>query len=757
MKPGTDSDREAEGARAPILDSAKLLGMISPGGLLTRHLSAFQPRPGQQSMMQSVLEAYEKNAVALIEAGTGIGKSIAYLIPALLWAAKTSERTVISTHTIPLQEQLFLKDLPLLLKALGLEMQVSLVKGMGNYICLRKWGHVIDEVATFPREEAESLLSIEPWVDSIYQGKAQGPLPRLPSKDTWERISADRETCMGRTCPEYAQCPFVKDRLQAKEAQILIVNHALLFSDLSMRPQLGGDPEEKGGLLPAYSRVVLDEAHHLEDIARKYFTIDVSQRALFSLLSRVSGDQRAALSMLRTQLTQWSLKIKGEFSPLIAVMHQRLQVDIPSVHHDVKEALTRYFLALESYMQSQQDAQEAGEKRGEYQVRVRSSQLNLPMWAENLFPAMKEAEAQLGRYCSSIDGVLAECAQLKDATFDERTKGIRQELKNYLLNLLEVSGNLQQLQKAFEEKDYVRWVYKVSGVGSDVGIVQAPLDMVDVLRRNLFETMRTVVLCSATLTTDGTFDFLRGRLGLTSEQMGKRALVVERQLSPFSYATQALFAIPTDLPAPEEPEFFAASVEAIWNALEVSKGNALVLFTSYRMLLACYSALKERCAERRFPLLRQGESSRSFLLEALRKNDHSILFATYSFWEGVDIVGDALRCVIIVKLPFPVPHDPLFQAQSERLYAQGKNPFMELAVPTAMIRFIQGFGRLIRKERDRGCVVCLDTRLITRSYGPRFLHILPPCRQVIDKGSVVWQEMATFYRKTHHLTMAQVI
>ena len=270
------------------------------------------------------------------------------------------------------------------------------------------------------------------------------------------------------------------------------------------------------------------------------------------------------------------------------------------------------------------------------------------------------------------------------------------------------------------------------------------------LATDLFHPMRTTVLCSATLTTDGTFDFLRGRLGLTKEMLA-RQILEERQLSPFAYATQALFAVPSDLPDPAAPEFFNAVVESIWRALEASQGNALVLFTSYRS--ACrFQRLKERCSARRFPLLRQGEASRSFLLEALRKNDHSVLFATYSFWEGVDIVGEALRCVIIVKLPFPVPGSPLFEAESERLRAQGKNPFMELSVPMAMIRFIQGFGRLIRSQRDRGCVLCFDTRLITRYYGERFLRVLPPCRQVLDKAETVWQEMVAFYRKTHYLT-----
>lgn len=748
------SSSSKKGSAKTILDPAKVLGIISPDGLLTQRFSGFQPRAGQQSMMQTVLNAYERSACALVEAGTGIGKSIAYLVPALLWAAKTQERTVISTHTIPLQEQLVQKDVPFLLKALGLDIQVSLVKGMSNYICLRKWGDVMDVVTTLPSKESEELQKIEPWVDNVYtQKKSASKLPIVPSASTWELISADRETCTGRVCPEYARCPFMQDRLQAKESQILIVNHHLLFSDLAMR--LINEGNDDKNILPAYSRLVLDEAHHVEDVARDRLALQLSQRETFRLLARISREQHGPLAMLRSHFTQWTIQQKGEFSPTIATIYQRLQVELPALHHDVIEALTHCFLGFERYMQSQNSSAEgASERKGELRLRLRNKQQTEPIWQE-LFGLMNRAAKQIHSYAASINGVLNECTELADAAFDERTQTIRAQIKSLLGNLANTSDLLERMQKPFVEKDQVRWLYKISAAGGqDVGMVEAPLDMVEALRTHLFEPMRTVVLCSATLTTDGTFEFLRGRLGLKAEQLGKRLVLEERQLSPFSYATQALFAIPTDLPEPAAPEFFDAAVEAIWKALEASRGNALVLFTSYSMLLAVYSALQKRCAERRFPLLRQGEASRSFLLEALRNDDHSILFATYSFWEGVDVVGEALRCVIIVKLPFPVPNEPLFQAQSERILAEGKNPFLELAVPSAMIRFTQGFGRLIRNQRDRGCVLCFDTRLVTRSYGARFLGSLPPCKRVIDKSATVWEEMTAFYRKTHYLTVA---
>lgn len=746
-----------EKADAPVLDLAKVLAIVQLGGALAQHFPRFQPRAGQQSMMSSVLHAYETGALALIEAGTGIGKSIAYLIPAILWAVTTGERTVISTHTIPLQEQLISKDVPLLLKALGLEMQVSLVKGMNQYICLRKWSDVQDQIPTLPPQEAEELLKIEPWVDELYvEGqKRSGTLPILPSPGTWERISADRETCIGRACSEYAHCPFVKERLQAQKAQMLIVNHHMLFSDLSMRSS--DDPLEDGGLLPAYSRLILDEAHHIEDVARDHFAMELSQQEIFRLLSRLSGDQHGRLAQLRNALSQWSVKQKGEFSSIIATLHNRLHVDIPAHHHDVREALTRCCLALEQYMQRHQENDAASDdKRGEMRLRVLSQQLLLPVWTEQIFPAMKQAMEAICGFCATIEGVLKDCRTLDNPEFDERTKGLRYEIKEYLGRLNHTSGILQTMQKSFDEDEYVRYLYKTRGTTrGDIGIVQAPLDMVQVLRERLFKPMRTVVMCSATLTTDGHFAFLRGKLGLTQEHIGSRPLLEERQLSPFAYATQALFAIPSDLPEPGSPDFLTAAVEAIWHALEASYGNALVLFTSYKMLLAAYSALKERCEARRFPLLRQGQSSRSALLEALRQDDHSILFATYSFWEGVDVVGEALRCVMIVKLPFPVPSEPLFQAQSERLHKQGKNPFMELSLPTAMMRFTQGFGRLIRNQRDRGVVLCLDTRLKTRGYGERFLSSLPRCRQVIEPCNAVWEAMRTFYRQTHYLTLGK--
>lgn len=755
--PDSACEERCEPADNLKLDLAKVLAILKPGGVLAQHFNRFQPRVEQQSMMRSVVQAYESGALALIEAGTGIGKSMAYLIPAMLWAATTGERTVISTHTIPLQEQLISKDVPLLLKALGLEMQVSLVKGMNNYICLRKWGDAMDTLPLLPKQEADELLKIEPWVDQLYvEGKdgktTSGALPILPSHSTWERISADRETCVGRSCSEYTRCPFVKDRQQAQKAQILIVNHHMLFSDLSMRSP---DSPLEDGLLPGYARIILDEAHHVEEVARAHFALTLSQQEIFRLLSRMSGEKHGRLGLLRMRLTEWSVKKKGEFSPSIAVLQQTLQVDIPAQHHEVKTALTSFFLALDEYMRQRQQEDGETDTRGESRLRVLNSQLTWPMWTEQIFPAMKQAMEEINSFCATIEGLLKECRKLDDPTFDEKTQGVRYEIKEYLGRLTHISNGLSCMQKPFNEQEYVRWVYKMRFAHTqDVGLVEAPLDMVQVLRERLFKPMRTVVLCSATLTTDGHFAFLRGKLGLNKEHTGTRPILEERHLSPFAYGTQALFAIPSDLPEPTSPDFLQSAVEAIWQALEASRGNALVLFTSYKMLLAAYSALKQRCEARRFPLLRQGQSSRSALLEALRQDDHSILFATYSFWEGVDVVGEALRCVMIVKLPFPVPNDPLFQAQSERLFAQGKNPFMELSLPMAMMRFTQGFGRLIRNQRDRGCVLCFDTRLVTRQYGTRFLSMLPRCKQVIEPSNAVWEAMRTFYRQTHYLTVA---
>lgn len=737
----------------PVLDLAKVLAILQPGGLLSQHFPRFQPRIGQEGMLQCVVHAYETGALALIEAGTGIGKSIAYLIPAILWAATTGERTVISTHTIPLQEQLISKDIPLLLKALGLEMQVSLVKGMNHYLCLRKWSDVMEKLPLLSSQEAEELLKIEPWIDQLYvEGqKTPGTLPILPSPSTWERISADRETCIGRACSEYARCPYIKDRQQAQKAQILIANHHMLFSDLSTRSP--AQPLEDG-LLPGYARLILDEAHHVEEVAREHFAGKLSQQELFRLLNRISGEQYGRLGLLRTRFTEWSLKQKKGFSPAIAALHHVLQVEISSRHHDVKTALNHFFLALERHMHRQQNDEESDDKRGQARLRVLNQQQRLPVWTEQIFPAMKQAMEEISGFCAAIEGVLKECQNLDDSDFDARTQGIRYEIKEYARRLMLLSSLLERMQQPFNEYESVRWVYKTRLANTqDIGIVEAPLDMAQILRERLFQPMRTVVLCSATLTTDGHFTFLRGKLGLTNEHTGARPLLEERHLSPFAYATQALFAIPNDLPEPGSPQFLQAAVEAIWQALEASRGNALILFTSYQMLLAAYSALKQRCEARRFPLLRQGQSSRSALLEALRQDDHSILLATYSFWEGVDVVGEALRCVMIVKLPFPVPSDPLFQAQSERLLTQGKNPFMELALPMAMMRFTQGFGRLIRNQRDRGCVLCLDTRLITRGYGERFLNMLPRCRQVLEPSSAVWEAMRTFYRQTHYLTI----
>lgn len=726
------------------------LALIQPGGRLAQHLKGFEARPQQQAMLQGVLQAYQDQAIALIEAGTGIGKSVAYLIPAILRAAKTGERTVISTNTITLQEQLIHKDIPMVLQALGLEVKAELVKGMGNYLCLRKTEEALMESQLFSPDEAEELQRIEAWRGQTHDGSLSD-LPFVPSYATRERTAAESDTCTSRSCPQFQHCFFFNARKQAQDAQIIVVNHHLLFSDLAQRA--AAQKYDQPAILPPYQHLIIDEAHNIEDIATKYFAARVSHWDAIRITSRLSAERNGRLTTLRTRLFDFLLKHKGAASSCRQVQ-MLLEIDLPGQRREVVQEFSNLFESLHSFIQlfKTPSEEEEAQLNGEKKLRLLPAILKHPDWTQNILPRVKQAVMVVDKYCIAIQGLLSSMVELKHQQLLDQTAGLRQEIGALSARLRTMTDTLNAIVNGEVRSDRVRWLetFPLRGI-HNVTLVDAQLNIAEKLAEGLFSKFQTVVLCSATLTTNRTFSYFRTQLGLESELLKDKAIREHVFDSPFNYREHALLVIPTDVPPPSESTFLQAATERIWESILVSRGNSLVLFTSFQMLNRCHQALEERFHERRFPLLKQGAENRNVLLHKLRTLNHSVLFATYSFWEGVDVAGDALRCVIIVKLPFQVPTEPILQGRAEAIQAAGGNPFLEMAVPLAAVKFKQGCGRLIRKSTDRGCIVCLDSRLVTKAYGVQFLHSIPECGRVVDHSTNAVKRMGEFYRKTQYL------
>jgi ATP-dependent DNA helicase DinG len=732
------------------LNVEETLKILQPDGLLARNLKGFEPREQQQKMMQNIIESYNNPAISLIEAGTGTGKSIAYLIPAMLWASLYNERTLISTNTINLQEQLIHKDIPLLAKALNVEIKAVLVKGMHNYLCLRKLQDSLHDLPLLPPEEVKEIELIDAWKETTQEG-SRSELPMVPSSNTWERVSAEYDTCTHKDCPFFQDCFFLKARRKANDAHLLIVNHHLLFADLASRAEEGNYTNP--GVLPVYSRLILDEAHNIEEIATEYFASRVSQLSMTRTLSRLASEKHGKLLLLKNKLQEHFRRNPPKEYPAI---FNRLNTNLPAMRNELLQLSADTFHAYGEFAHTLQPPGSNGEEpgHGDSKLRLLPSHKSHPDWSQEILPRTKQFLEAIKRFVQSIEAIGIDLKALKDEKLEEQIKSLRFDmsaLNNRLLNACEV------IQQFFAEQSalpLVRWIEsQAMRVRQNIHLVNAELDMAPRLSKFLFSKFPTIILCSATLTTNKQFDFIKRRLGINSDFLPDASIKEYIYDSPFNYQQQALFAIPTDIPSPLSSEFTQAAAEKIWETIQTSRGNAFVLFTSYSMLKVCHSLLQKRLEAHRYISLRQGDDNRKSLLDKFKKTDRSILFGTDSFWEGVDVVGDALRCVIIVKLPFKVPTEPIIQARTEAILERGGDPFMEYSLPSAIVKFKQGFGRLIRNKRDRGCIVCLDSRLLNKGYGKLFLNSLPECQQVFTPGNDLQQQMSEFYRKTYHMTL----
>ncbi|MBN4067250.1 DEAD/DEAH box helicase family protein [Simkania negevensis] len=736
------------------LDTEKVVALLKPGGRVHQALRGFEERTEQCEMMRLVTEGLNKKQILFLEAGTGTGKSIAYLIPSLLWALQHKERIVVSTNTITLQEQLLNKDIPALKKVLGIDIHAMLLKGMGNYLCLRKLHDSSYEMPFLSEEEKKEMERVKGWAENTADGSLSDI--KFPcSSETWEKVRAESDACGRRHCDFYDRCFYFKVRERAKEAQLLVVNHHLLFADIACAAAT--DRKDGEGVIPKYSRLILDEAHNVEDVATKQLAVNVSVAEIAKTFARLSKESKLHPTGLLPTLVHLIMRhSKGKLSDAMRALSSRMERDLIAEKNSLLKQLHGLFLHIEEYIDQKQSSEGEGKEEGSYgKIRLKKEDFTGAFWIEKVKPAIEEYSSALKGYAQELRSLDQDFEYSKDHALIEKVKGYRVDIHSAALRLEKVAENLLLFSSHRAEDDgrWVKWVEKRERRGQDEYLLTAArLEVADLIAEGLFSRMATALLCSATLSTNNNCNFYRKRLGATEALLPDRSFVEQIFNSPFDFNKQCLLVVPKDMPSQYSPNHLRAVTEMIYQAVAASRGNAFVLFTSFRMLRMCYDLLAEPLKKIGCNSLRQGERTRQVLLREFCTQKKGVLFGTDSFWEGVDVAGETLRNVIITKLPFKVPTEPLNEARSENIARRGGSPFFEYALPQAIVKFKQGFGRLIRTKSDRGCIVCLDNRLISKPYGKMFLNSLPECQYKVVMSSELHQTMSLFYKETHYFT-----
>ena len=689
------------------LNSEKIIAALEEGGSVASQLTSYEPRQSQLDLLSLIIRAFNEDTLCMAEAGTGVGKSFAYLLPAMNFALAKREKVIISTATITLQQQLFEKDIPLVAGAIGnTKIKAVIMKGRGNYLCFRRLDDALREPPLEEREY-EAVKQICEWAEKTKTGE-RAELSFMPSDNVWSAICSESDLCLGSHCQWIERCFIFAMRREANNAHIIVANHHLLFADLAARFQGAG--YEKSVILPPFSRLIIDEAHTIEKAATSFFSVEFARTGIFRQLGRLFNKRR----------------------------HKGLLIRLCSFLPPHDDPLDKMAEAIEKIRHATDELDECGlEFCGAEGIFRLSPAIDESALQASLFPRFKALKKNITALTAMIRGITEK--------LEEEMEGdpVIWEIKAIVKRLDGIGEICAAFCNYRKHEDDVLWIERQKLSGSPWAVfTRTPLNLAPILKDSVFSPNKTVVCVSATLAINDNFSYWASRCGITAIE--DRTILSGCFPSPFPYKSAVLLASPADAPLPDQDGYQEFVNNAICRLAAIAGGSALVLFTSYQSLHSAYPEAKNELEPLGIRCLKQGDDDRTRLLQNFLSDTQSCLFATDSFWEGVDAPGDTLRLVIICRLPFRTPGDPVFEALSEAVQKNGGNPFMELSLPQAVMKFKQGFGRLMRRSADHGIVAVLDGRLLKKKYGQVFLHSLPETKTSFSGLNNILQDMESF-------------
>ncbi len=674
-------------------------------GLLSKEFPQFEYRHEQYEMAKFIEKGINDSKKVIIEAGTGTGKTLAYLIPAIEWAKINEKKVIISTNTINLQEQLLSKDIPLVKKVLEHDFTYALLKGRGNYACLKKndqlnHGELVD-LSDLSEGQKGQMNSVIKWLDLTEVGD-KAELPFDVENAVWEYFASEADLCTPAKCPHREACFFLKAREEKLKADVLISNHHLYFADLAIRKEAGF--ENDFSIFPNYDMVVFDEAHNIEKVARDYFSYEVSKYAFTKAMNNIYRVSRGSSKKLGSlQILKNFLKNSIKNDKLLKEYTERIDEELILKHNLLYERTMDYFVKLmDIYCSEGVNAN----------IRLRPEQLAKNFkWQKELKPRQEEFFSAYISYIKELRKIAKEAKDYEDEA------GLIREFEKYVDRLDGFFLNFRFILD-FSDDNFIFWL-SANPKKNNIKLVATPLKIHNELDEVLYANLDHLIFTSATIAINDDFDYFKKSIGLT-EQTYEKAIH-----SPFDYDKQMKVYIPTDIPLPSDKNFLDEIRDFLVGIIKMSKGNTFILFTSYSTLNYTYYLIRDELENLGFDLFIQGMAPRNQLINMYKASNMPVLFGTDSFWEGVDVQGEKLSSVILVKLPFKVPSDPVVEAIIENMVKEGKNPFMDFQIPESIIKFKQGIGRLIRSKEDKGVITILDARLYKKQYGRLFIEAIP--------------------------------
>ena len=701
-----------------FLEEIDIENYFAKDGILAKEIKGFEYREEQEEMAQYIQDAINEDRKIIVEAGTGTGKTLAYLIPSIKWAVTNKKKVIIATNTINLQEQLLLKDIPLAKSIIKDEFSYVLVKGRNNYVCKRLFNELVlgksIDIETFSMEAREQIEYILKWGNKTKTGdKAELPFEVYP--DVWELVQSTTELCLGKKCPYRKECFYMKTRMEKMEADILISNHHVFFADLNVRAETDFDSEYL--ILPRYDMVIFDEAHNVESVARSYFSVEVSKISFTRLLNRIyqkknkKKKEKSALIRVEDTVDEKNLEDSEQYIYLLNTLKEEISI--------LQNIGDEYFDEIRKIYETNTEAP------------IKKSLNNFEMTKSRFLENLREKKDIFQSKLADFLNLMMSFNNVIDGEKDKNPEVIN---FNNHLKMFKAYIDSFKFINSFEDDNYIYWL-DINSKRTNVILTATPLNIAQKLSTVLFDNLDRLVFASATIVVNGNFDYFKKSLGLNEEDCIEAIIK-----SPFDYDEQMSVYIPSDIQDSENINAFVSDASKfILNILLKTNGKAFILFTSYTMLNQIYYSISKKLKDKGFEVFLHGDKPRSQIIKEFKEVENPILFGTTSFWEGVDVQGENLSNVIITKLPFLVPTDPVVSAISKKIEEDGGNSFMDFQLPEAIIKFKQGVGRLIRKKTDSGNIFILDNRILKKRYGSLFINALPSQKniKILEKDDII--------------------